>query len=288
MGLREQLEQEATLDRQTISFTSDMSGVGYVNIGSVATLLTIESNEPCRVRLYDTSASRDNGAEIARSFDDYDVGQNISLVADISMSAAGTYALDPTPFSVSLNGNGDLYYRITDMGTPPTIQITRYLLEDTSVTLTVPNRRNLPNISANLGPGGISSGSISLDTIPRTYLLVSASVDAGAGKFARLRLYRISNSINNSSEKSRPFHVEPSASVSIVMDAIITGSEELYFSPKLIGANLQNMTNNLSNMVNNSALISGENEIYYILENVNTIGGVVNLSVNLHVFSIED
>jgi hypothetical protein len=128
----------------------------------------------------------------------------------------------------------------------------------------------------------MSSGSVSGDEIPRTFLLVSASLDDG--DFGRIRLYNKYSSIEDESEKTRPFSTEPSESVGLIVDAVITGSEGvLYFSPKLVGANLNNLQSNLL-----ESQVDGDKEIYYILQNASSSGAPVTITTSLHIFAIED
>jgi hypothetical protein len=282
MGLLEQLNADAILDRQSIQFTVDSIGYGYVEVGSAAILLNIANSQPCRLRFYDDAASRDDVEEINRAFITSSVGQNISLVADLSMSAVGTYPLDPALYSVSEDKN--LYYRIDQVGNTPVIRLTTFLLEDDSVVLPTPSKRTLDPITATLDAGELDSGSIDGATIPKIFILVSASLDDGS--FGRLRLYNKLSSINDSTEKSRPFVTEPSASTGLIVDAVITGSVGsgiLNFSPKIIGANLNNLQTDLL-----SSQVDGENEIYYILQNVNSSGGPVTITTSIHLFAIED
>jgi hypothetical protein len=283
MGLLEQLNAGAVLDRQSISFTVDAAGSGSFAIGSAAILLNIANSQACRLRLYDDVASRDNASEINRSFITSSVEQNIALVADISMSAVGEYAIDPTLYSVSEDKN--LYYRIDEIGNTPTIRITSFLLEDDSVVLPNPSKRTLTSISALLGPGELSSGSLTTaPETPKIFLLVSASLDSG--DFARIRLYNKFSSIEDSSEKSRPFSTEPSASVGLIVDAVITGSIGsgiLHFSPKIVGVNLNNLQTDLLD-----TQVDGQNEMYYILQNASSSGAPVTITTSLHIFAIED
>jgi hypothetical protein len=277
MGLLEQINAGAILNRQSISFTVDAIGSGSFEVGSAAILLNIANSQPCRLRLYDNEASRDDASEVSRPFTSAYVEQNIALVADVSMSSIGNYSLDPALYSVSEDKN--LYYRIDQVGNTPTISITTFLLEDDTIVLPTPNKRTFA-ITDTLGPGEMSSGSVSGDEIPRTFLLVSASLDDG--DFGRIRLYNKYSSIEDESEKTRPFSTEPSESVGLIVDAIITGSVGggiLHFSPKIIGANLNNLQ---------TGQVDGENEIYYILENANSSGGPVTITTSLHLFAIED
>jgi hypothetical protein len=282
MGLLQQINAGAILDRESISFAVNAIGSGSIEIGSAAILLNISNSQPCRLRLYDDVASRDNVTEISRPFTSSFVEQNIALVADVSMSSIGNYPIDPALYSVSQDKN--LYYRIDEVGNTPTITIRKFLLEDDRIILPLPNKRTIDTITATLDAGELDSGSIGAIEIPKVFILVSASLDAG--DFGRIRLYNKFSSIEDESEKSRPFSSEPSASTGLIVDAIITGSVGsgiLHFSPKIIGANLNNLQSDLL-----SSQVDGQSEIYYILENVNTSGGPVTITTSLHLFAIED
>lgn len=295
MGLLEQTKAGAVLKRENISFVADVGGTGNVSLGSVYSILSVQTTIPCRLRLYDTQASRDDGTETSRAFGDLNVPNNISLIGDFSMSLAGAYAIDPMLYGVSDNVSTRLvYYRVDPAGITPTITLKRFLLDDRNIVpnvLTpydVDNRRTLPVISDELEPLELSSGSLINPQIPTTYLLISASLTA-SGQIARLRLYNNSSSINDVSEKARPFATEPAQSIGLITDLVLTSSAGItYFNPKIVGTNLQNMGTNLQITKTNNQLIAGENELYYILENVNSSGGAVWIGAELNVYSLED
>lgn len=283
MGLAEYIEAGASLTRNVISLQTDITGSGSVDLGSAYALLSIETNVPCRLRLYDKNDLQNVGEKI-RPFNNTNVSASVSLIGDFSMSAAGVYTIDPalygTPTTVS-------YYKLDgDFSTNfPLVKFTRYLMEQSEVSTA--NRVTLTSITgSNLSPGQYEVGKISNLNIPKTYLLVSASL-SNAAHIARLRLYSRSGSLTNATEIARPFKVEPSASAALVVDAILSGSETTYFVPKIIGANLANMTSDIVTMAGSQDKIAGNNELYYVLHNSASSGGAVNLSISLHVFALE-
>lgn len=270
MGLREHIAAGAKLRRTNVTFTA--AGTGQVTFPPAAAILSVSSSAPVRLRLYDDVASRDDGGESSRVFT-ADPNQNIAIVADISMSAAGQYTLDPIMYATPLTDT--LLYRV-DAGTSQ-ITLNIYPLESASIVTetAITNKRTLP---ATTSTGGQASGSLTGTSIPKTYALISASLNTGIG---RLRLYTNEAAIDNATEKSRTFVTEAPASVGLIVDAIITASEGSFqFFPKLIGANLNTIGSDLPRED-----ISGENEIYYIIDK---ISGTGNISASLHVFSFED
>jgi len=297
MGLADQIRAGANLERTTVTLTTDVIGSGSVNLGATYGLLRIQTSTPCRVRLYDTEASRDNLGEIDRPFGVVDVSASVALIGDFSMSAANIpYSIDPVLYGLTSDPSNELsYYRITEASTPPIIQITKYLLEDRNIPAVVggqyetENRRTLPVIQVGpLEPNVISAsgaGVLSDTTIPQTYLFVSASIE-GAANIARIRLYNTSASLANVTETSRSFSVEASASVGLLVDAIISGSETTYFVPKIIGANLDNMGTDLVLTKADSGKRMGDNELYYRIENKSATAQPITAS--LHVYSLED
>lgn len=295
MGLLEQIKDGAILERENISFVADSGGTGTVSLGSVYSILSVQTTIPCRLRLYDTQASRDDATETSRTFGNTNIPNNIALIGDFSMSAAGLYTIDPMLYGFSDNVSTRLtYYRVDPAGITPSITINRFLLDDRNIvpnilnSYDIDNRRTLPVISAELAYAGLSSGSIFNTQIPTTYLIASASLTA-SGQIARLRLYNNSSSINIASEKTRPFSTEPSQSIGLITDMVLTASAgTTYFSPKIIGSNLQNMGTNLQITKTSNELIAGENELYYILENVNVGSPAVWMGVELNVYSLED
>lgn len=288
MGLAEQVLAGGNLERKSISFTTDVSGIGTASLGSAYVLTNIQTNAPCRLRLYDDATSRDLGTEVNRVFGNTSIPDTVALIADFSMSSAGAYIVDPVMYSVSpdSSNNARTYYRIT----PPSatqVTIDVYNLEDASLDgIIAGNRKTLLPITTNgsISSGTQRSGSLVDGSIPRTYLLVSASLGTSAHR-ARVRLYSASGSLYDSTEKSRPFSVEPSASACLIADMILSGSSVTKFTPKIVGTNIQNMTN-LAVMRGTEALIEGKNELYYIIENVGPSSA--NITANVHVYSLEN
>lgn len=291
MGLEQYIRDGAKLQRNNISLTTTEDGSGSVNLGSAYVLMNISTTAPCRLRLYDNLSSLQNIEENARGFNDTNISPSVALVGDFSMSAAGTYTIDPVVYGIVENTAQKLtYYQVnnTQSGAYPVISFTRYLMEDSVISIA--NRVTLPPISAALAPTEIASGTLYNVDIPRTYLLVSASVSSltGPSVLARVRLYMTSESLNNATEKSRPFSTEPAVDTKLIVDAFVSSSETTYFIPKIAGANLQTIGTSLSLIKRNQTAMMGVNQIYYILENPNTTGGTVSTTASIHVFSLED
>lgn len=291
MGLAEQIKAGGSLVRKTNTFTTDAIGSGSVALGSAYSILAIESSVPCRLRFYDDIDSLKNAGEVARTFGDTNISASVALIGDFSMSVAGRYTVDPILFGIPATASTALtWYRIEPASPAASVTVTNYILEDIPPTAgtfyTIDNRRALPDISATLGSGGQASGSIVDSSIPATYLLMSASL-ASAAQVARLRLYSTTSSLSSSAEKARPFTTEPSASAYLIADMIISGSEITKFSPKIVGANLDNMGTNLSLIRGNQTLINGKSELHYVLNRTDG-GASATVTVNLHAFSLED
>lgn len=292
MGLSEQIIAGGVLERKATTFLTDVSGVGSVLLGSAYAVLGVEADTTCRLRLYDNQASRDDAGEVSRAFGNTYVSASVSLIGDFNLIVAGKYTTDPVLYSVVGNlASPSTYYRI-EPASAVTVTINTFNIEDSTVVLgtggyNVSNRRNLPTFtgSAALVAGGQVSGAIYTSTAPQTYLLVSASLD-NASHIARLRLYSTSGSLYNSTEKARVFSTEPSSSANLIVDMILSGSQTTYFVPKIMGSNIQSMTTNLLDMRGNDALITGKNELYYILDNVGASSAEISASV--HIYSLED
>lgn len=288
MGLSEHLKLGAKFDRGVVQFQVDPSNVGTVNLGSAYALLGIETDIPCRFRLYDDQVSRDTATEVSRSITNTSIGAPIALVGDFSMSSAGFYYVDPCLYGVVHTASANLsYYRAQGSYTSPTptIKLTFYRLENSEISTS--NRTTLEYFTGSLVAGALVSGIMSSFTIPKTYLLLRASITDPAAR-ARLRLYSTSGSLSIAAEVSRSFSSE-SIAKDLIADIIITGSETTYFSPKIIGANLQTIdyfSPNLSNFIQNEQLLNGVNPVYYIIQNVGTSSA--NISASLHVFSLEN
>jgi hypothetical protein len=285
MGLSEQIQAGANLERADVTFTTSVTGVGSASIAPSYAILKIQASSPCRLRLYDNLSSRDEAGEIVRPFGDTNISESVALVGDFSMSAAGQYAVDPVLYAVSADFNNPYtYYRVSPASSID-IKVTMYPIEIVAPGVgaySLDNRRTLPVITASLSAGATVSGSLASTEIPQTYLLVSAS----ANSLSRLRLYSTTAALSNTQEITRPFSVEPSASFNLIADMILSASKTTYFSPKIIGANLANMGSNLLLIRGNQALIDGENELYYIIENISA--SPIQVSASLHVYSLED
>lgn len=288
MGLEQYIRAGAVLDRSFISLQTNVTGSGSVDLGSAYVLLSISTTAPCRLRLYDMSQSLEDTTERSRAFINTNVPDNIALIGDFSMSVAGTYTIDPVLYGmVNRTDNRLTYYRVnnTQSGAFPNITFNRYKLEDAPVS--TQNRKTLPLINGFINSSSIVTGSISSTNIPRTYILVSASV-SGSSTRARLRLYTTSASLSNQTELSRSFSTESSNTSQLIVDMILSGSQTTYFVPKIIGANLQNMGTNLNVTRTSQENIMGRNELYYILQNVSTQSIQQNISASVHVFALED
>ena len=299
MGLLEQVLDGAQLIRNQYTFTSPGDGsenTGSFFMGSVFILTNIESDRECRIRFYDNSSSRDDLGEASRSFDDVTISSSVALTADISMSEASDVSMDPALFGFTENTvDPKTYYRIEPLDVTSKITVSTFLLEDYNVpsnpsnNYNVSNRRTLPAISASIAPSSHAEVIVSDSNIPTTYLLISASL-SGSETEARLRLYNTSSAISDTDEKNRPFEQEITGSFAgnLIVDMILSQSEQLYFSPKIIGTNLQNMNMiNLESMKDNSNVLGGNNELYAILTNTDSVNTKV-ISASIHVFSLEE
>lgn len=282
MGLKEYIRLGAKLSRTSITTQTDENGSGSVELGSAYALLSIQTTLPCRVRLYDTSQSLNDVTEKNRTFGNTNISASTALIGDFTMSA-GTYTIDPVVYGVVNPANTKLtYYRVDNTASAqyPVLTFTKYLLEDSAIS--TDSRISLPLITGSLSVGQILSGSIVNVDIPRTYLLVSASLNATTTA-ARIRLYSTPTSIDNTTEKNRGFTTESQMNA-LIVDAIITGSETTYFIPKIIGANLADMGTSLNVLT----IPKGKNELYYIFQSMATTGGAQNMTASIHVLSVEN
>lgn len=288
MGLAEYIRAGASLRREIATLQTDAIGSGSVNLGSAYILLDITTDKPCRIRLYDNESSRDNVGEKARSFGNTNVSASIALIGDISMSSIATHTIDPVLYSVVENTTNQLtYYKIDNVSSPPYPKITfnAFLMENPAISTT--NRKTLPPLQYTFVANGITSGTLADPVVPQTYLLVSASVTgSSASAVTRLRLYSNSSSLYSSAEISRSFTTESTAVSYLIVDALMSSSQVTYFVPKIIGANLQNAGTDLNITRTDRNKMAGNNELYYILQNVSSVSSAVTASI--HVFSLED
>lgn len=315
MGLSEHIRAGALLQRTNVVVLDTFgSGSGSVNAGGTYGVLGIIPQQQCRLRLYDTEQSRDDLAEISRSFGQPLVSASTSLIADLSMSSATVNQIiniDPVKFGHA-NSTTDpkMYWRLDPVAPGNQVIVIRNLLEDLNIEPNIntfykeSNRRviSIGTSSLQAGPVILLSGSLSSftpPTTPATYMLISASLtDMGGGYqpgyLARFRLYSSASGIFDATEKYRPFSTEPAENVYLVVDMIMTGSETIHFVPKIFGANVKNMGTNLESIKDDASKVRGQNEMYYTLENLTyydpgSPGGVpINAKVNLYVYALED
>ena len=301
MGLEEHIKAGAQLTRDTIVLNAP-TGSGSFDLGPAFAILRIQTDNAVRLRLYDREESRDNAAEINRPFG-IGISPDIALIADFSMSAAGTYPIAPAVFGFcSSSTSSQTFYRIenaTGQQVDSIIRITRFLMQDESVPplggtfYVTDNRRvvSIDNSATNLSSSAdfgasFASGVLSVGNVPQTYMMISASL-ANSGHKARFRLYATQSAIYSLTEISRSFTTEPSESMALLVDTLInSGSNTVFFSPKIFGANLQNMGNDLLVTALDSTKISGNSEMYYILQNLTSVPA--NPVVNIAVYALED
>jgi hypothetical protein len=303
MGLLEQIRAGADLVRQVKTFP--VAATGQVELGSAYVILSVQADRPCRLRLYDTEESVSSSQEANRQFGDTNLSSSISLVGDFYITSSGRQSVDPVLYAVANDINSPVtFYRaetLTDDVFPnesdvrANITLTRFFIEDEEVIpqagtpYVISNRRTLEFIEPDVPAGNKVQGTLA-DT-PKTFLLVSASLDSG--QHARLRLYSIEDDIYDTDELNRSFDQAVTSPISLISDVVLSGSNNtIYFSPKTIGANLNTMGGNLllarerQVATNDEPAISGKSEIYYILENLNSSQSTI--SVSLHVYSLED
>lgn len=311
MGLAEQIVAGAVFERSNTSFVTNIAGSGSISVAPSYVLLSINSDKSVRLRLYDTEASLNDPGEIVRSFNNTAVSNSIALIADISMSA-GAYTMDPSIYAVSENTMNPLTYYRVENASNAAILINYFPLESNTVipdptsVYAISNRRTI-HISQSIASNGtvldtipptIPSHGVGTDPyIPNTYLLVSASLN-NPTQIARLRLYSDLNSAGLD-PNDRPFSSEPTGSfgipdVGLIADIILSGSETIYFTPKIIGSNLQTIrmdgnegtVRNLFALRDNPTLVSGFKRIYYKLSNLGPT--LQSITASIHVYSLEE
>lgn len=288
MGLAEQLEAGGFLQRTVKSFTTDVSGTGIVDLGLTYVILSIESSDKCRLRLYSDSKSLLDLGEANRTINNTYISESIALIGDFDIPTPGKYYTRPLFGFTTASSHPYTAYRV-DSVAPVKLNIRTYQL-DSGITpklgskYTTSNRRTLTiteNLLANSQNVGLK---INDPTIPQTYLLISASVDNSNS--VRFRLYSTSASLSDSVELSRLFSIEPKEGTKLIADMILKGGTTVQFTPKIVGTNIDNMGSNLSTIRRDRASIAGENDLYYVMDNLSA--SPTTATVSLHVYSLED
>jgi hypothetical protein len=277
MGLSEQLREGAILERKVIPFSG--TTIASASFGATYVILDIEVDTPCRIRFYDDESSLVDSIEQTRSFGESTFTTDIALIADVSMSVAGKYTMDPTLYGVpSSSEEYSTYFRITEASGGVSGSLTVYTLEDENIVADIendfyktPNRRELEFT----GDKNILS---SIEGAPRTYLLLDAISDEDC----RLRLYADTDSLNNFQEVSRSFdEAVMSSDIKIIADMELVSGSITKFYPKIIGANLQTLPVNLETIRLSRSAINSFSEIYYRLE-------PETATVNLNIYALEN
>jgi hypothetical protein len=278
MGLSEQLREGAQLIREIIPFTGEV--LESASFGSTYVILGIELNEPCRIRFYDNEESANDSIEYTRSFGESTVSTDIALIADISVSQAGKYTLDPVLYGASEDtDNYYTYFTISDTTEEITGSLSVYKLDDVNIQADiendfykVSNRRQLEFIGNKNTLTSVSDGA------PRTYLMLDAISDTDC----RLRIYGKLETLNDVAEQSRSFsEAVMTPDLILLADMELVSGSITKFYPKIIGANLQTLPVNLETIRISRRAINSLSEIYYRLEPESSI-------VNMNIFSLED
>jgi hypothetical protein len=290
MGLRQHIEAGAKLSRVVTTITTDPSGTGAVLLGDALALLSIQASTSCRVRLYDNEDSLLDAGEIARPYGNLSISSSVGLIGDFTMSANQRNFIDPVLYAIPSTKGSPIYYR-TDPATSTGLSLTHYLLDDNAVqpsagtAYAIDNRRTLTIEEELPSTDDVVTGILSTGPVSKTYLLVSASL-GDPEHVARVRLYRVSASLDNGTEQDRVFSEEPPAQVQLIVDMILSGSAPIYFVPKILGANLDNMGTDLNSIKNTRSQFVGKSELYYSVQNLTSVADTH--TVGLHIFSLED
>lgn len=302
MGLKEQIAAGVIFERSTAIFTTDVVGYGSIQIAPTYTILSIQSDKSIRLRLYDNETSLLDAGEIARGFTNTAVSNSIALIADISMSS-GLYTIDPAVYGVSENPTTPLTYYRVENDSQATILINYFPIESNKVTpaigtaYSLNNRRTLA-VSKSVAFGEKPFVSRVGTGVPNTYLLISASLDDPT-HIARLRLYAsLKQAVGTEDpliERNRPISTEPPPEIPLIVDMIISGSETMYFTPKIIGSNIQTLHFNGSEAVNrnlfdfrtNPTLLNGINRFDVVVENLGPTSPA-SITASFHVYVLEE
>lgn len=274
MGLREQALAGAAHRRKTTELSTSAGTIisGSVNLNRTYMLLSIEATVPGRLRIYTDSSSRDTTTEKNRTFETKSTGNSIGLITDVTFSA-GIHYFDGGVFGMSLDtGSYNSYYTVeTSNSLANTIKLQTFTLEDTidanpATNYTVANRR-LFTISSSgvIGANSRVIGQISSSTLPKTFLLVTASVNVTE---SRIRLYGVNTSSISVSEVTRAWGTDPESSSALIAD-INFDSYYNVLSPMVFGLNY-----------------SGSNELGYIIDNL--VGTTRTISSSIMLYSLED
>lgn len=284
MGLNEQILAGATaLKRDIITIPIESASVQYtgsITMGRVFCVTAIQGSKQCRVRLYTDSGSRDDGTELVRPFISQSIPSNIGLIIDVNLTEASLFRLAPPIFGVNLDNpiKSDIYYTIdsssvANLDSGDRVNITRFLMEDTSVSnLTGVDTHKTLIISAS----GLASGSHRMGSIssPRTYLAYAVEPTVAP---IRLRLYTSQSYRDDVGEVSRSFGTEPSQSSGLIADFYMEDVAKTPMTPILIGRNDADLLS--------PGLLSADQITYYTITNGSGTG---TISGSVYIFSLED
>jgi hypothetical protein len=271
MGLRQQLASGSVFGKQIINLPTFISGSGsgvIPNSSKLAAnyiLLSMDVNNPCRVRLYQDSASVNLDKNRASTIFDLDdtVGLNVDAVFDTNNKL---FKFDP-PIMCTTYQAGQTWYNVTE-GTG-----------STNVSFVVYNIGPIGDSSADRSAVAISSGVIASSATAqgdintkKSFLILSGS----SSHASRLRLYSTAIASVPAGEISRTNAVAPNDDSKLIADlTFATASTAYKLSPVLEGYSWSGTT-----------YTTGSGTVGYLLENRS--GGSANITATIHILSLED
>lgn len=271
MGLRQQLASGSVFGRQIINLPGFVSGSGsgvIPNSSKLAAnyiLLSMDVSNPCRVRLYQDSASIYLDQNRASTI--FDLADTVGLNVDAVFSTDNKlFKFDPPIMCTSYEA-GQTWYSVTE-GTG-----------STNVSFVVYNIGPIGNSSADrstltIAPGVIGASSTAQGDIStkKSFLLLSGS----SSHASRLRLYSTPIATVPAGEISRTNVVAPDDNSKLIADLTFdTAGVSYKLSPILEGYSWSGTT-----------YTTGSGTIGYLLEN--RTGAPASVTATVHILSLED
>jgi len=262
MGIFELAQSGSNLTRKLVSISSSPATGKTTGFGTSYILLGVQTQGPCRIRLYSDSASVD--IDNSRPTSSFDINPSVGLVLDTELTGSVTRLIFNPPIIGTTFSGSETWHNISSSAAQ-TATFTAYPIEFAEF----PSRTILTFSGSNIDTG--STGVEGNITSPKGFLILSGSADTGS----RLRLYSRPIDQVPLVEKVRAFGENPITGSSIIADMAFDSASFSYkLSPSLEAYNLESYSN-------------GNNLVGFILQNQSTTNGAT-ITASLLIYPTEN
>lgn len=277
MGLIEQiyLSPDKGFSRLQTTITTGPQGIGSGStqlMGGSYVLLNASTNTfPCRIRLYNDSASVN--IDDSRVENNFDILNDVGLIADIVITSSNTLLFNPPILGFPFK-DGDTWYNISSStGTETTVNLQTYPFVQNGDSLS--DRSTITISGTSVSPSG--DGATGQITTKKSFVILSGSANVRS----RLRLYTSDISFVPATEIARSYGTTPLDDSRLIADFMFDTSSFSYkFGPVLEAYSYTgSRTNTLAHVV-------GTGKIGYQLQNLTAT--TTNITTTLYIYTTEE